>query len=177
MMGVKILKQVKLFNIIFPIWFLMFFPPVILLTLIGNFIIDSIVILILFYAFRIVDSIGSLGVFYKKSILKVWMFGLLADLIGAIVLFASIFLGEYFSLPNKILNAVSYDPFSNYIAVIIILFAMIVSGILIFILNYNFTFKKWIVDKQLRFKLALTIAIVTIPWTFLLPTKWIYPGW
>ncbi|HOO12660.1 MAG TPA: hypothetical protein PK684_06890 [Bacillota bacterium] len=35
------MKHIKFYNVIFPIWFLMFFPPVVLLTLAGNFIIGS----------------------------------------------------------------------------------------------------------------------------------------
>jgi len=35
------MKQIKLNNVIFPIWMLLFIPPVIFIALIGNFIIDS----------------------------------------------------------------------------------------------------------------------------------------
>lgn len=38
------MKQVKLYNVIFPIWLLLIFPPVALIALAGNFIIDSLVI-------------------------------------------------------------------------------------------------------------------------------------
>ena len=44
----KAVKKVKLYNVIFPTWFLMFFPPVILITLLGNFVIDSLVLLACF---------------------------------------------------------------------------------------------------------------------------------
>ncbi|MFY9414774.1 MAG: hypothetical protein WAP27_08440, partial [Tepidanaerobacteraceae bacterium] len=61
-------------------------------------------------------------------------------------------------------------------AVAIIVLAMAVSALLIFLLNYKITFKKMIADRHKRLKLALSIAILTLPWTFLLPTKWFYRG-
>lgn len=170
------MKQTKLYNVIFPIWFLLFFPPVIFITLAGNFIIDSIVILICFYLFRITNLQIDLKTFYKKSILKVWLFGFLADIIGAAILFAVGILGDSFGLPNKLTSGINFDPFSSPTAVCIIVFAMAVSGIFIFLFNYKITFKREIEDKRLRFKVALAIAIITIPWTFLLPTKWFYAG-
>ena len=169
------MKQTKLYNVIFPIWFLLFFPPVIFITLVGNFIIDSLVILLCFFVFKLMET-QNLKAFYKKSILKVWLFGFLADIIGASILFTTGILGDSFGLPYELISAINYDPFSSPIAFIIIIFAMIVSGVFMFIFNYRITFKKQIADKQLRFKVALTIAIVTIPWTFLLPTKWFYYG-
>ena len=39
------MKQIKLYNVIFLIWILLFFPPVIFITLIGNFMIDTLVII------------------------------------------------------------------------------------------------------------------------------------
>jgi len=165
------MKQIKLYNVIFPIWFLMFFPPVIFITLAGNFIIDSLVIIICYYVFKLADIQDSLKMFYKNSILKVWLFGFLADFFGAAILFVS---GEYLGLPYKISSAISYDPFSHPAAVIIIMFAMLVSAVLIFLFNYGITLKKQIEEKQMRLKIALAIAVITMPWTFLLPTKWVY---
>jgi hypothetical protein len=168
------MKQVKLYNVIFPIWFLMFFPPVILLTLAGNFIIDSLVIIACCYNFKLINTETSIKTFYKKSILKVWAFGFLSDIIGAAILFALLGLESALGLPNKLISAISYDPFSNPVAVIIIVLAMLISSAFIFLFNYRFTFKDLIEDKKLRLKAAMTIAIVTIPWTFLIPTKLLY---
>lgn len=170
------MKQIKLYNVIFPIWFLLFFPPVIFITLAGNFIIDSLVLLVCFFVFKLVEIQNDLKTFYKKSILKVWLFGFLADIIGAAVLFITAIGGDSLGLPYKLQSAINYDPFSHPIAAIITIFAMLLSSIFIFLFNYNITFKNQIAEKQLRLKVALTIAIVTAPWTFLLPTKWFYHG-
>lgn len=170
------MKKITLYNIIFPIWFLLFLPPVTMITLIGNFIIDSLVIMACFFVFRLGNIQNNLKTFYKKSILKVWVFGFLADIMGAAILFLLGIFGDFLGLPNELITGINYDPFSHPAAVAIIIFSMLISAVFIFIFNYKFTFKKQIEDKKLRLKVAITIAIVTIPWTFLLPTKWFYHG-
>ncbi len=122
-----------------------------------------------FYIFRISRVHKDLKTFYKKSILKVWLYGFLADFIGALII-----LIFPTGSSNELSTAVSYDPFSHPLAVIIILTSMLVASIFILIFNYKIVFKSVIEEKRLRFKISLTIAIITTPWTFLLPTKWFY---
>ena len=50
--------------------------------------------------------------------------------------------------------------------------ALVLSAILIFVLNYFVTFRK--ADKILRLKMALIFAVVTAPYTFLIPSSWLY---
>lgn len=169
------MKETKLYNVIFPIWLLLFFPPVILVTIVGNFIIDSLVICLCYFAFKLSDNLA-LKTFYTGSIYKVWVFGFMSDLIGAAILFTTGILGDSLGIPYEIYSAINFDPFSNPVAVAIIVLAMAVSALLIFLLNYKITFKKMIADRHKRLKLALSIAILTLPWTFLLPTKWFYRG-
>ena len=170
------MKHIKLYNVIFPIWFLLFFPPVIFVTLLGNFVIDSLVVIACFYVYKLANKEIKLKTFYKKSILKVWIFGFIADILGAVFLFFVEASGYTLGLPNKVITGIDYDPYISIWSVIIIIFAMLISAAFIFILNYYNTFHNQIEELKLRFKVALTIAIVTIPWTFLLPTKWFYHG-
>lgn len=167
------MKEIKLRNIIFPIWLLLFFPPLIFITLAANFIIDSLVILGCFKKFKLVNP-KPIMYYYKKSIIKVWLFGFLADFIGATILFVLGILGDSFGLSYELINGINYDPFSNPLAVIIILIAILISGFFIFLFNYRISFRELVEDLSLRFKLSLTIAIITMPWTFLLPTRWFY---
>ncbi len=168
------MKEVKLYNIIFPIWLLIFFPLIIFITLAGNFVIDSLVILACVSIFKLAVNSEERKTFYKNSIIKVWLFGFLADIIGAAILFILGIWGEYFGLSYELVSAIDFDPFSNPLAVMVIVFAMLVSALFIFLYNYKITFRELIKDNSVRFKVALTIAIVTMPWTFLLPTKWFY---
>lgn len=165
------MKDGKLYNIIFPIWLFLFFPPVILITLAGNFLIDSLIIVISYYLFKPNKDISCLT-FYKKSILRVLIFGFISDLIGAALLFACVSLQDVIGLSDAVIQGICYDPFSNALAIILILVAMIISALIILFFNHQFIFNKLIKDELIRWKIAAFIAVTTLPWTFLLPTKW-----
>lgn len=170
------MKSVKLYNVIFPIWFILFFPPVVLITFVGNYFIDSLVVIACFYVFKVKQLNLDLKTFYKKSIIKVWVFGFLADLIGAAILLLFSMFGDSLGLPYEVTSAISYNSFKHPAAIIIIIFAMIVSSIFIFLFDYKISFRDLVEDKHLKMKIAFTIAIITIPWTFILPTEWFYSG-
>lgn len=163
--------KMKAYNIIFPFWFIWLLPPVVLIALTGNFIIDSLVILIAFHIFKVTELTHlSLKALYTKSILKVWGYGFLADFIGVLLLIAVSFL----PIPDPVAGAVFFNPFTNFLGFLIILAGVGLASFLIYLFNFHFTFQKIIEEKALRGKVSLTLAIVTAPWTFLLPTQWYY---
>ena len=149
-------KDEKLYNVLFPLWMLMLFPQVWLIVLPGNFIIDSAVLLLTL----LILKVGEKKKRYKQHILKIYGFGLLADAVGAGLLLLTVWL---LGVSNSDLAADS--P-------IITIPAMIISAALIFVFNYFITFKKE--EKKLRLTLSLVFAIVTAPYTFLVPTTWLY---
>lgn len=165
-------KQLKLYNVIFPIWILLFIPPVIILSLLGNFIIDSIVIILVFYILKIENKTKyTKGTLYKKSILKIWGFGFLADFIGAVILF---FIFGMDLLPIEISYSAVVNPFKDIWGFILSFFGILVAASGIYIFNYYITFKQTIPDQKLRMKIALSLAIITMPWTYLIPVDWMY---
>ena len=145
-------KQVRLYNVLFPLWFLMIFPVTWLIVLPGNFLIDSLVLIVTLRVLKITDK----KAWYKRYILKIFGFGMLADVIGAAFLFLMMIL-EVYDIRNELLLTIP---------------AMLVSAAMIFVFNYCVTFRK--VEKQTRLRLALTFAIVTAPYTFLVPSGWLY---
>ncbi|HHW31506.1 MAG TPA: hypothetical protein GXX20_07535 [Clostridiaceae bacterium] len=167
------MKQLKLYNVIFPLWFIMFFPPVVFITLAGNFIIDSLVIVACFFIYKLAGTGNNLKTFYTKSVFQVWIFGFISDIIGATILFLFGMFGDYFGLPYEMANGINFDPYSYPWAIVIIVLSMLIAAIFIFIFNYKITLRE-MDDRKLRFKVAITLAIITMPWTFLLPTKWFY---
>lgn len=170
-------KEVKLNNVIFPIWMMWIFPPLVFIALVGNFVIDSIVILAAFAIFKVVKSTGlSMGQLYKKSILKVWIFGFLADIVGAIMLFVVMLILESINGTNDIIAGICYNPLNNITGFLIVVAAVALAVLLIWIFNYYIVFNRLIEDSKIRMKVALTIAIVTMPWTYLIPTQWLYNG-
>ena len=77
-------KDIKLYNLIIPFYVILFFAPgVAVFTLLGNLIIDSIVLLIISKAIYKKLICG----FYLKNIWKIWLLGFLPDVLGIIYLF------------------------------------------------------------------------------------------
>ena len=146
-------KEERLYNVLFPLWMLMLFPVFWLIVLPGNFIIDSIVLVISMYALHIADK----KKFYKSAILKIFGIGLLSDVIGSAYMFILVFCFE--------LGRMGDEPYLTVPA-------LVISAVCIYVLNYLVSFAKC--DKHTRKRLALTFAIATAPYTFLVPSSWMY---
>lgn len=146
-------KEIRLYNILFPLWMILLFPQVWLIVLPGNFIIDSLVFIISMLVLKIDDK----KQWYKKYIVKIFVFGLLADIVGSAYMLIMALGFQIGSLGDE-----------PYLTVP----GLIISAVLIFVFNYFITFRK--VDKKLRLKLSLIFAIVTAPYTFLVPSSWLY---
>lgn len=145
-------NHVKLYNVLFPFWFLMLIPATWIIVLPGNFLIDSLVLIITMYCLHIDEK----KKFYKKHIWKIFVFGLLSDLIGSALMFGALLL-EWSTMGDEL-----------YIT----LPAMLISAACIYLFNYFITFRK---DEQnIRLKMALTFAIATAPYTFLIPSSLLY---
>lgn len=145
--------KTKLYNVLFPVWMLMMFPGMWLIILPGNFIIDSLVLLITMKILNYADK----KMFYKKHILKIFLFGMLADIIGALFIFLMMYVFEIGNMGDELYLTIP---------------GLLIAGLMIFIFNYFITFKK--LDKKERLRLSLIFAIITAPYTYLIPTSWIY---
>lgn len=161
-------KKIKLYNLIFPVYMLWLMPPVFFIAAILNFIIDSIVVLVTEKFLKLHKIFSK----YKKVILKVWLFGFIADFIGALFLFLMSFLFENLNIPIK--YNIDYNPFGNIYALIITILGILIAGILIFIFNRKICFKNIDITEKQKFILSLVIAIVTTPYLFLLPMEIIW---
>ena len=145
--------EITLYNVLFPFWMLLMFPVAWLIVLPGNFLIDSLVLLV---------SLRALGaenktLWYKKYIGKIFAFGMVSDLIGAGYMFSMLFFLE--------VGRMGDEPYLTVPA-------LLISAALIFVLNYFVTFRK--IDRKTRLTLSLIFAIVTAPYTFLVPSSWLY---
>lgn len=145
-------KSLKFYNVIFPVWMLILFPAAWFIVLPANFIIDSLVLIIAMYAIKLCEK----KAFYIKHILKIFLFGLLSDAIGA----------------GFMLLAVTFEWSKTADEIYFTIPAVLISAALIFVFNYFFTFKG--LEKAQRRKLALTFAIATAPYTFMIPTAWLW---
>ena len=146
-------KDVRLYNVLFPLWMILLFPVTWLIIIPGNFIIDSIVFIIAMWILRFENK----KEFYKRNILKIFSIGIISDLIGSAYLLIMTIGFEIGRMGDEWYMTVP---------------ALLIAAMFIYILNYYISFKGC--DKKLRIKLALTFAIVTAPYTFLIPSRWLY---
>lgn len=146
-------KNIKLYNVLFPFWMLLMFPQMWLIVLPGNFMIDSLVLVLSMVALKVVNKKD----FYKRHILKIYGFGLLSDILGAAYMFLLVWAFE--------VGIMGDEPYLTVPA-------LMISAVLIFVFNYFITFRN--VDQKTRVTLSLVFAIVTAPYTFLVPSSWLY---
>ena len=146
-------KGTTLYNVLFPVWMLMLFPQIWLIVLPGNFLIDSLVIVLSMYALKIQNKKD----FYKKTIVKTFSFGIISDVIGSLYMLLMMMGFEIGRMGDEMYLTVP---------------ALLISACFIFLFNYFFTFKNY--DKSIRLKIALILLVVTSPYTFLIPSRWIY---
>lgn len=146
-------KNVTLYNVLFPLWMILLFPKIWLIVLPGNFIIDSLVFLLGMLALRMENK----KQWYKKCIVKIFGFGLLADMIGSTYMFLMTFVFQIGIMGDELYLTIP---------------ALVISATLIFVFHYFITFKK--MDRKLRLRLSLIFALVTAPYTFLVPSSWLY---
>lgn len=146
-------KDVKLYNVLFPVWMLMTLPVIWWIVIPGNFLIDSLVLVIAMKVLKIGDPWD----FYRRHIIPVFLLGFMADVLASLPMW----LGVYLDLGG---------PWAD--SPVLTVPGVLLAGVLIYGFDYFISFRK--LDKSLRRKLALTFAIATAPYTYLIPSKWIY---
>jgi hypothetical protein len=164
---------ITLYNVIFPVWFLLLFPLSWLIILPANLLIDSLVLILSLKTFK-----QPIKAAWKRAILPVWAFGFLADITGAGLLLLTQVVDSdsavFRWLYENVFNYVAFNPFRSIWSVLVVLVAIAVSGILIYFLNYKVSFKKLEIENNQKKKLAVALAVFTAPWVMLIPSSWIY---
>ncbi len=164
-------KNIKLYNVVFPVWLLIIFPISWLLIIPANFIVDSLVILIGLYILKIDRK----KEFYKRTILWVFLFGFLSDIVGSIILLLTQFIFQDGMGYEYICGPVAENPFDNIYSLLYVVFAIVVSGGLIYVFNRFISFRI-VLDKKIKRFMSLFLAILTAPYMFLIPTSTFYGG-
>jgi len=174
----KLLKRTaklhnQVYNVFFPVWLLFLFPPLILVSLLVNFLVDSAVIIFGLRRIGITDW----KPIYKTTWWKVWLLGFLADIIGAVFL-GLITLGVGSLLPypsvglSRVLDdaftAVMYNPFEHPLALLIVVLAIGLVGWLIYVFNKRVFRRAGLEPDQVN-RMARLLAFWTAPYFFLLP--------
>ena len=170
--GGSIPKTVRCYNVIFPVWFIILFPLAWLYAMPANFIIDSIVLLLALKMLHIAE----IGKIYKKTILGVWAFGFIADIVGAaFLLLSQLDLGEWWQ--DQVTMPVILNPWTSVPGFAMVMISLLLAGVFIYFLNYKFLFSKLPQVGVKAKRLCLALAIITAPYLYLVPTDFLYHGW
>ena len=139
-----------------PLWVLVliWMSPAIIISIIGHFIVDSLVLAGCYYLYK---HRLSFTIFYKKHIFRVWLSGVLANAIGIFYFYLSKSPGAIGTLPDRWDRALDYQPFLHHLFVFVC-FAMLLSAVLVFVSTYFFTFRRTIPDKKTRLMITATIS-------------------
>lgn len=150
---------VKTYNLIFPIYAILLLSPALwILMIAGNFLVDSLVLL----ATLALMKTRNPGQIWKKSILRIVAFGFLSDIIGSLVNTILAFSGLT-TVPQDI------SPYFWPGSALDTVPAILIAGILLYLFNSRFSFRKTSLDTPERRKTALALAIITAPWNMMIP--------
>ena len=176
-------KEIKLYNMILPPYLLMVFVPwLAAISIIGNFVIDSVVLCVIsLIIYKRLDK-----KFYLSGIWKVWLWGFAGDFVGVMWLFIGSQIGYiyintkthdngfWYQMMNAMNNVTNHSEVVNRYSYIFIATAILISAIAIFIFDYFISFRKTELSKKQKILSALSFAVFTAPYTFLLPNSLFY---
>lgn len=153
-------NDVRLYNVLFPVWFFYFFPQLWLIILPVNFLVDSLVVYFSGRRQQLPDPKAT----WKRHILPVWGIGFLSDLIGAALIFLIYMV--YVEIPglDGLMNPILFPG-----TTLISLPGVILAGLLIYILNKKLTFRKSDLTPEQIHRLCLHLALWTAPYTMMIP--------
>ena len=167
-------NDIRLYNILLPIWLLVLFPTWLWLILIpANYLIDRLVLR---------WSLGDMpdkGLFCRKHTWKVCLAGFVSDFAGAAVMLSVFFAAavaednqsaQTQKLLDDLVYGVGFNPFANLVSFAIVLLAVAVGGLVIYLLD------RWILrraglDIAQAKKSALRLALITAPYLYFFPTE------
>ncbi len=130
-------------------WKILYLSPYVVFTLLGNYMLDAMVILICFKMYQIK---------MKKEVLirtlgMSWVLGITADLVALMIMV----------LLRPLLNENGIFDFG----------AVFMSGVFLFFLN-RYLFLRVAISQKMAIKMAFIMSLVTSPWLFLIPTSAMY---
>ena len=162
--------SVKLCNVLFPIWILIFFPQVLAIVIPGNLIVDAAVLLIALAVLGCREK----GAVIRKCWWKVWLLGFAADLIGAAWMVLGWFVNSWVPSLDSSLGKILYNPFGHPAAFLWTAAGVAIAGWFIFLLDRRVFRSVPELTSRQSTRLALTFAIVTAPLLFFLPLYSLY---
>jgi len=160
----------KMYNVIFPVFFLFLFPVSWIAILPINFLIDFLVFDVSMRHLKIADR---KHLFFPAA-WKIWGFGFLSDLIGCAVLFVLYLIGTSIPIFYDVIRGIAWNPYSNVVSLLLTVISIFTAGCLIYFFNKKYSLKKTEMNEIQKQQIALYLAIFTSPYVLLIPTMWLY---
>ena len=158
-------KPIRLYNILLPLWMLVWWPSWLWLLLIpGNYLIDR---LVLRWSLKGREDRDA---FCRRHTWKICLAGFVSDFIGASLMLAAVYATES---SREFNYALAYAPFSHPGAFAVTALAVALAGVLIYLID-RFILKKSGLDGAQTKRSALMLALITAPYLFLFPSGLLY---
>lgn len=157
-------KSIKLYNLIFPVWIVWLYPVTWVAIVPLNILVDFLVTLLALKLIKIEKPMEVI----KKSIAKTVALGFVADIIATAVLMILSF-GIY-----ETKSTVSKWFYDNISIPILNDYYETPWGFLVYVFNRKFSFRNTDLSESQIKKVSLTLAIITAPYLFLIPTNVMY---
>ncbi len=152
-----------------PVWFMIASPSMWLILLPLDFLVVTCVLWLCVKFF----SVGSYREMFRASILKIWAINFASQILASFTLFLSQgYFGEWWY--EYITTPVALNPLDNIYSVTFTALALLLAGAFTYTANRKFTFKKLQLDPDTRRKLALGLALLTLPMMYFMPSRAIY---
>lgn len=164
-------NSTRLYNILLPLWLIIFWPSYFWLILIPlNYIIDRVVL-----RWSLGDRPDK-GLFCRNNTWKICLAGFFSDFAGAaIMLIISLIAGEHTDKLYNIGHAVMFDPFSDFLGLLIVAACIAVSAACIYFIDKR-VLRKAGLDLEQAKRSSLRLALITAPYLYLFPSQLLYQG-
>ena len=162
-------SQVRLYNIIFPIWLLILFPQTWIVVIPANLIIDF---LVLYLSLRSVSpEVRKQTV--RHSLWRVYLCGFASDILAALPMLLAMMadFGEWWIRNVQI---TVFNPFATVYSFLWAAGCVVIGGVLIYLFNRHLCLNHCGLSDRQKHKTALMMAIFTAPYLFLFPTMLLY---
>ena len=163
-------QSITLYNILFPIWLLVWIPsPLWLLLVPLNFVIDYVVL------YKSLPDGVPRKAFCNTYAWKICAAGFAADFIGSMFLFAAFMITSSHKLDSlrPISHGLGLNPFESFAAFLIVVCSILLAAYCIYRFDLHILKRAGLSEEQGR-KSALWLAVVTAPYLFLLPSEILY---
>ena len=169
-------SEYRVYNLIFPVYGLLLFPnPLWVLLIPLNYMIDRFVLTLGLNREHVFDNIAEQKSFLDHTGWKICIAGFAADFIGAsIIIFRDLYQPFF---PQETMQAINYavygTSFASSAGLIVFLLAILIAGICVYFFGRQILTKAGL-EKHTAVRIAMLMAVITAPYTILIPTNLFY---